>query len=209
MYVRTLVLALGLAMSHVASAQSLPKPAEFYFDDDARALKPLLLPGQDTPVELERIIKKAERDPKAVLELAQLGHLAMTGGRADTGREMYGRALARINRSHPLWRQVVWNHAWDQFRTGQAAVALEEWAALSSGTRTSPAWMPTTYALALWTLGRRDEAVQWYAAAVRTQPDAWSRSEGYARLLPEWKDEERATLAEVQAAWAAKPPAWP
>lgn len=213
MHVRTLVLALGLAMSHAVAAQStapsLPKVAEFYFDEDVRALKPLIAPGQDTPAELERIIKKAERDPKAVLELAQLGHLAMTGGRVDTGREMYSRALARINRSHPLWRQVVWNHAWDQFRAGDASVALQEWAELSSGTRTNPSWMPTTYALALWTVGRRDEAVQWYAAAVRTQPDAWRSTEGYARLLPDWKDTERAILAEVHDAWLAKPPRWP
>jgi tetratricopeptide (TPR) repeat protein len=209
MLVRTLALALGLAMAHVASAQTLPKPAEFYFDEDVRALKPLLAPGQDTPAELERILKKAERDPKAVLELAQLAHLAMLGGRADTGREMYARALARTNRSHPLWRTVVFNHAWDLYRAGDAAAALEQWLALHSGTRTEATWMPTTFALALWTLGRRDEAVQWYAAAVRTQPGDWSRSDGYARLLPDWREQDRATLAQVQAAWAAKPPAWP
>jgi tetratricopeptide (TPR) repeat protein len=209
MYVRTLVLALGLALSHLASAQALPKPAEFYFDEDPRALKPLIAPGQDTPAELERIIKKAERDPKAVLELAQLGHLAMTGGRADTGREMYGRALGRINRTHPLWRQVLWNYAWDLHRVGDTAQALEHWAALTAGTRNQVAWMPTTYALALWTLDRRDEAVQWYAAAVRTQPGEWGRSDGYARLLPDWTDAERAALAEVHAAWKANPPRWP
>ena len=209
MYVRTLVLALGLAMSHVASAQSLPKPAEFYFDEDPRALKPLLVPGQDSAAEFERILKKAERNPDSVLERAQLGHLAMTGGRVDTGREMYGRALARINRTHPLWRQVVWHYGWDLYRIGEAGAALEQWSTLTTGARGASAWMPPTYALALWTLGRRDEAVQWYAAAVRTEPAQWSRSDGYARLLPDWKDEERATLAQVQAAWAANPPAWP
>jgi hypothetical protein len=209
MHVRLLVLALGLALAHVASAQTLPKPAEFYFDEDPRALKPLLAPGQDTPAELERILKKAERDPKAVVELAQLGHLAMTGGRIDTGREMYARAQARITRTHPAWRQVTWNHGWDLYRAGDAAGALQQWAQLTAGARSEVSWMPPTYALALWTLGRRDEAVQWYAAAVRTQPDAWKSSDGYARLLPDWKDSERATLAEVHDAWVAQPPAWP
>ena len=66
-----------------------------------------------------------------------------------------------------------------------------------------------TFALALWTLGRKDEAVQWYAAAVRTEPAQWSTPARYAALLPHWRDEERATLAEVQRAWAANPPAWP
>jgi len=27
--------------------------------------------------------------------------------------------------------------------------------------------------------------------------------------LPQWRDDERATLGEVQQAWAAAPPAWP
>jgi hypothetical protein len=31
----------------------------------------------------------------------------------------------------------------------------------------------------------------------------------YAQLLPQWREDERASLAEVQQAWAAAPPAWP
>ncbi|MGO4777379.1 tetratricopeptide repeat protein, partial [Lysobacter sp. 2RAB21] len=66
-----------------------------------------------------------------------------------------------------------------------------------------------TYAVALWTLGRKDEAVQWYAAAVRSEPDQWRDTSAYASLLPDWRVADRATLAEVQKAWAANPPAWP
>ena len=69
--------------------------------------------------------------------------------------------------------------------------------------------MPPTFALALWTAGRQQEAVQWYAAAVRTEPTQWISTARYAELLPEWKDSERATLAEVHAAWVANPPTWP
>lgn len=211
MFVRTLVLALGLAMAHAASAQTLPRPSEFYFDTDARALKPLMTAGADSPAEIERMLKKIERDatPRAVPEMAHLAHLAMAGGRVETGRDLYLRALARIDRSHPMWRPVVWNYAWDLYRAGDAAGALAQWAALHSAGRLQASWIPPTYALALWTVGRRDEAVQWYAAAVRTQPGDWSGTGGYARLLPDWRETERATLAEVQAAWAAKPPAWP
>ena len=65
------------------------------------------------------------------------------------------------------------------------------------------------HALALWRAGQKQEAVQWYAAAVRTEPAQWSDSSRYAQLLPLWRDDERASLAEVQQAWAAAPPAWP
>ncbi|MET0290360.1 MAG: tetratricopeptide repeat protein, partial [Pseudoxanthomonas sp.] len=61
----------------------------------------------------------------------------------------------------------------------------------------------------LWQLDRKDEAVKWYAAAVRTEPGQWSTTADYAHLLPGWTDAERATLAQVQAAWEAAPPAWP
>ena len=81
--------------------------------------------------------------------------------------------------------------------------------AAAQAARGNGAWVPPTLALALWTLGRRDEAVQWYAAAVRTEPQLWNDPSRLAQLLPAWKDEERARLAEVQQAWAANPPAWP
>jgi len=51
--------------------------------------------------------------------------------------------------------------------------------------------------------------VQWYAAAVRTEPNLWSDPANFARLLPAWNDSERSKLAEVHAAWQANPPSWP
>jgi len=69
--------------------------------------------------------------------------------------------------------------------------------------------MPPTLALSLWSIGRKDEALQWYGAAVRTEPQQWNNAGRLASLLPDWSDAERATLAEVQAAWSANPPAWP
>ncbi|MGH8080655.1 MAG: tetratricopeptide repeat protein, partial [Lysobacter sp.] len=50
---------------------------------------------------------------------------------------------------------------------------------------------------------------QWYAAAVRSEPDQWRDASRYAQLLPEWRASDRAALAEVQKAWAANPPNWP
>ena len=67
----------------------------------------------------------------------------------------------------------------------------------------------TALALSLWSLGRKEEAVQWYAAAVRSEPQLWNTTAQFARLLPDWRDAERAVLTEVQAAWAADPPSWP
>jgi hypothetical protein len=64
-------------------------------------------------------------------------------------------------------------------------------------------------ALSLWSLNRKAEAVQWYAAAVRTEPGLWNDPANYPRLLPDWREQDRQRLIEVYNAWAANPPAWP
>jgi len=87
--------------------------------------------------------------------------------------------------------------------------ALEQWVASASSLRGNATWVPPTFALALWKQGQREQAVKWYAAAVRTEPGQWSDSAQFARLLPTWREDERALLAEVQQAWASQPPAWP
>lgn len=82
-------------------------------------------------------------------------------------------------------------------------------AAGASGYFSNPVRVPPTLALVLWTLDRREEAVRWHAAAVRTEPLRWRDLAHLASLLPDWREQDRATLAEVAAAWKAAPPAWP
>lgn len=207
---RTVLLAALLLAPLAAGAQSLPKPAEFYFDEDASALRPIEVVRESGDAAVQRLLKVIERRPdSANAERLQLAHVAFAGGRAELGRRLYAEAQARIDRNHALWRALKWNWGWDLYRAGDAQGAFEQWRELALARGINASWMPPTFALALWTLGRKDEAVQWYAAAVRTEPAQWSTPARYAALLPHWRDEERATLAEVQRAWAANPPAWP
>jgi len=133
----------------------------------------------------------------------------MEAGRVDLGKDLYTRTFARVSDTDALWRPVVWNYGWDLYRNGDPAGALAQWQQLVATRRSNGSWIPPTLALALWRNDRKDEAVQWYAAAVRTEPQLWRDPASFPRLLPDWREEERATLAEVQAAWAANPPAWP
>ncbi|HEY9540949.1 MAG TPA: tetratricopeptide repeat protein, partial [Luteimonas sp.] len=98
---------------------------------------------------------------------------------------------------------------WDLYRAGDAAAALSRWREAGIETYNNPGWVPPTLALGLWTLDRREEAVQWYAAAVRTEPMHWRDPANLPALLPDWREEDRAKLAEVAAAWAKAPPSWP
>jgi tetratricopeptide (TPR) repeat protein len=215
MHFRQLLLAVTLAVAGGAHAQSpsgppLPRPAEFYFEADAKATKPIIAVRETGEAATAKLLKLLERNPRAKAENAHLAHLAMVAGRNDLGREFYLRSVLLIPPTDGvLWRPLMWNYGWDLYRAGDTAGALEQWKVLLEARGLTASWMPPTLAVALWSLGRKDEAVQWYAAAVRTEPQQWSGISRYPALLPEWRDAERATLAEVQAAWAANPPSWP
>lgn len=205
---RVLIAAALLAVAGAVSGQEMPRPVEFYFDADASALRPVLALKDRSDAAVERLMRRVERSPDAALETAQLAHYAMESGRHDLGRSLYARALAGLGTNHGMWRPVKWTYGWDLYRAGDAAGALAQWRELATR-GVAGSWMPPTFAIALWKLGRRDEAVRWYAAAVRTEPGQWSTTDRHAQLLPQWREDERALLAEVQAAWAANPPAWP
>lgn len=200
-----LVLATAAPALH---AQSLPRPAEFYFDADALAVRPFVEAG--APPSIERLTRIVERKPESIVERGQLAQLAMRGGNVRVGRELYAAAIARVGESNAHYRRLLWNYGWDLHRSGDAAGALAQWQALAASRGGSrAAWLPPTLAMSLMANGRRDEAVQWYAAAVRTEPAQWRATAQHARLLPDWSEADRALLAQVHAAWVANPPRWP
>jgi len=202
--------ALGLLFASTAVAQTLPAPAEFYFDDDARTTAPVVaIAGDDdqTHARLMQLIDRKARN--ADQARAQLAQALMRSGREETGRALYAQALTALAPRVPLRSTVHWNYGWDLYRTGHHQDALDQWRQALEGRLVRPSWAPPTLALALWSTDRRDEAVRWYAAAVRTEPTLWNDPARYPTLLPDWTPAERATLAEVFAAWRAAPPAWP
>lgn len=209
MPIRSLLMTALLATAGSATAQSLPKPAEFYFAADANTVKPVIAVRETGDAAMEKLAKIVERNPNAKAEPAQLAHIAMNAGRVDLGRQLYARALSAIDHGDSIWRPVVWNYGWDLYRAGDSQGALAQWRTLVESRGVTASWIPPTLALALWSLDQKDEAVRWYAAAVRSEPQLWNTTGQFAQLLPEWSEGERAQLAEVQAAWAANPPSWP
>lgn len=207
---KTNLLALALALwGFAAGAQSLPKPKEFYFDEDRGVTRPVVaIDGLEGEALAEQLVKARERGRKAVEATAQLAHVAIAGGRAELGKSLYQQALGSVQPGGTLWRSISWNYGWDLYRLGESEAALAQWAGAVNGVG-APTWVPPTLALGLWSVDRKAEALQWYAAAVRTEPTLWNDAANFARLLPEWTEAERNRLAEVHAAWQADPPAWP
>lgn len=205
---RTATAALVLAAFAVgADAQALRKPKEFYFDQDASARAITVVePGS---AELaEALMRERERGRRQVEATAQLGHMAMDSGRMELGRSLYEQALSSTQANSALGRSIRWNYAWDLYRSGDAEAALARFSEVISPVG-GHAWVPPTLALVLWQLDRRAEALEWYAAAVRTEPTLWGNPANYPQLLPEWRAQDHAVLADVYAAWSAAPPTWP
>ncbi|KLD77103.1 tetratricopeptide repeat protein [Xanthomonas hyacinthi] len=192
-----------------AGAQAaVPAPKEFYFDQDRSTTRPVVAIAGSGNALVDRLAAAVRRDPNAAEARAQLASIAMAGGRRELGEELY-QAVLRTLTVGAQRRQIEWNYGWDLLRAGDPGRALAQWSGLVNGRPAAPDWVPPTLALVLWRLDRKDEAVKWYAAAVRTWPDQWGPGADFARLLPAWREDERATLSEVQAAWQASPPAWP
>lgn len=191
-----------------AQAQTVPKPKEFYFDEDRAAVPVVAISGVEGDALVDQLMKARERGRKTVEATAQLAHVAYAGGRADLGGQLYQQALSTAQNGSSTWRSIRWNYGWDLYRQGEHQAALEQWSSLV-GAVGSASWVPPTLSLGLWKLGRKDEAVQWYGAAVRTEPLLWTDARNYASLLPGWRQEDRDTLAEVLGAWQSNPPVWP
>lgn len=188
----------------LAMAQSLPPPKEFYFDEDPQTTRPVVaIQGADEAA-VERLASNVQRRPDDVESRAQLAAIALRSGRTELGRQLYDAALRSSAGKQRLQRAVAWNYGWDLYRAGEPQAALEQWSALVGGWPSTPSWQPPTFALVLWTLGQQREAVNWYAAAVRTEPALWSDPANHARLLPDWTADERMVLAEVHQAWQAR-----
>ncbi|KRG46925.1 hypothetical protein ARC20_04180 [Stenotrophomonas panacihumi] len=192
-----------------AWAQAVPKPKEFYFDEDRSTTRPVVVVSGQGDAVVDKLATLVQRDPRAVEARVQLGTLAISGGRRELGDQLYKAALESLSTSSQQYRQAAWNYGWALLRAGDPEQALHQWIALSGGRPATPNWLPPTLALTLWKLDRKEEAISWFGAAARTWPDQWGDPGNFATLLPDWSDDERAALAAVLAAYQANPPAWP
>lgn len=195
-------------LASAVQAQALIKPKEFYFDADATTARKIVVVEGEGEALAAGLVKARERGRRAVEATAQLAHVAMSDKRAELGKSLYEQAINGASLTSGIGRSVRWNYAWDLYRNEDFAQAYGLWSELAAGFG-SPAWLPPTMALSLWSLDRKAEAVRWYAAAVRTEPGLWGNPANYPTLLPDWREQDRQRLIEVYNAWTANPPAWP
>lgn len=207
-YAVGLLAGLLLGVSWAASAQALPQIREFYFDPDpAAALMQAVDPA--LPDVVDQLARLRTRGRRAVEATVQLANIAAVEGRLELADSLYREALDASPSNAVVGRSVRWNLGWFAFRKGDHALARKSWLEALDNVRGQPGWVPPTLALLSDAEGDTDEAVKWFAAAVRTEPQLWSDPANFERLLPAWTPAERQALTRIHQAWVAAPPAWP
>lgn len=207
-YLFGLLLGLALATAWSASAQALPPIREFYFDTDAAAA-PIVLVDPAQADAVDQLARQRTRGRRAVEASVQLANIAAADNRVELADSLYQEALTGSAPNSTIGRGVRWNMGWHAFRQGRHEQAQQLWLQALEQVRGEPSWAPPTLALVLHRQGNTDEAVKWYAAAVRTEPQLWIDPANFERLLPHWQPAERQALEQVHQAWVANPPSWP
>lgn len=184
-----------------ALAQALPgKPLETYFQDDPAAT----LPREVDPTnrmavtQLEQVLAY---DPKNVSARLQHARLLIARGQSRHAILEFEAAIREAPEDSVARRQAHYAFGWALLRIGQARRAAEEWAIAARLHGGNPRWAPTTLALALWLADEKDLAIDYFAAAVRSDSRSWGSTRGLALSLRDWHEDDRATLEAVHAEW--------
>ena len=101
-------------------------------------------------------------------------------------------------------RHAHWNYGWALFSSADNAGALQHWQAAAELHGGHPTWVPTTFAIGLWLTGHNDRAIEYYAAAVASDPDRWGEAGGVAEATRDWSANEKLAIEAVQAAWRSR-----
>ena len=158
-FAKNMLLATVLASAALSvNAQTVPKPKEFYFDEDKAAVREIVVVQGEGEALVQALLRERERGRKSTEASAQLAHVAFTEGRVDLGKQLYQQLLGSSDANGNLGRAVRWNYGWDLYRIGEHQAALDQWTTLL-GTAGGPSWIPPTMALVLWKLDRKADAV--------------------------------------------------
>lgn len=202
----TLILALLLAPLSAFAAEArtaVPPPAEKYLDPDpfSRADQTVDLNGMENP--LKGLDARIAADPTDFHLFVERGYLKADRGDVKGAQADYAQAVkAAGDNAHEL-RFAHWSHGWALLGLELPEASLAEWRESEKLHGGHPYWVPYTYAMGLWAAGRNDEAVAYYAAAVRSFPERWGSRETVRTHSSKMKPEEQALLLAVFNEWEA------
>ena len=201
--VLALVLMAVAGTLHAQSDESLAPPAASYPDSDPAAVRPDMLDPQDRSARqnLEQVLRRA---PKNVPAKVQNAWLLLARGTRQRGYDAFEDAIRSAPANSLPLRHAHWNYGWALFAGADVPQALEHWQLAAQLHGGHPTWVPTTFAVGLWLTGRSDLALDYYGAAVKSDPDRWGEASGLAEATRNWGANEKLAIEAVHAAWRAR-----
>lgn len=196
------VTAIALA-APMPSAERLPLPVDSYRDSDIAADIEALNPASDSAQE-QVLNALLEQSPDDVALLAQRGLYRYRQGRNDEGEADFRQALPLANAGSVEARLIRWTYGWAQLSAGNLADALASWQEAESLHGGHPYWVPYTYAVVLWLMDEQAAAIDYYDAAVRSDPDTWGSKRGMTDATRHWQELARSAIQGLFAAWQAQ-----
>lgn len=185
----------------LADPAPLPPPAASYVDEDPAAIAVVIVDPSRSDL-MQRLDQLAREPKNAWKAHAQRGFQYGLRGQREKLAGDFAAAAQELPNDPFAPRILAWQHGWALFEAGDYAGAIARWQDAERAHGGHPSWVPYTYAVALWRMGRRDEALAYYAAAARSAPDRWGSKAGLERIARKWNKAELTAANELYEAWA-------
>lgn len=184
------MLAIGLA-SGTCFGQTLPQPAANYPDADvAGSIYPSVdIDNPNLESGLQEILRRDRRNVPAAAQLALLQ--AWRGQQRGRWQRDFDRARNLAADGSDEARHVHWVRGWALFGIGDYPGALEQWQEAERLHGGRPDWVPSTYAVLLWSMGYRELGLDFFEIAARDQPEYWGSPAAAAATAQSWRPNER------------------
>lgn len=186
----------------LAQELDVPTPAAAYPDrDPAGAIYPDMDPS-DPGLEatLNQAVRRGRNNP---VPMAQRGLYFHLQGPRSRGQRDYERAFQAGEPGSAELRYAHWSYGWALHATGDHAGALAQWRTAAEQHGGHPHWVPSTFAIALWSLGARDSALDFFDVAVRDDPALWRTSEAVQATTQGWRPNDRLAILSIHNQWKA------
>ena len=116
-------------------------------------------------------------------------------------------AALRLSEDGSVMRRMAhYNYGWLRFRVGEFELAKAQWLqayALHGG---QPDWVPSHFALLLWSQGDRETALAYFGKAAEAQPALWGREADLDAATADFGPNERLAMQSMHDAWLREAP---
>jgi tetratricopeptide (TPR) repeat protein len=178
----------------------VPPPAQAYFDPDSSARMPIAVDLFDARA-IRELNRRIAREPKQLGLYTARGHAYGFAGNRAAMEKDFEQAFALAGSDRAALRHVSWSQGWAYFGLGDARAALASFTSATQLHGGAPFWVPYTYAVALWRLDRRQEALRYWDAAARSAPERWGNAKVVQRWTRRWPAGNQAEVVALFEAW--------